>query len=344
MKLAITGAAGFLGYHLSNGLSSNFGSIRGIDIAPFEENEYPGNMEFRNVDVRDAGMLRDALKDCEMVIHAAAALPLWRKSDIHSTNVNGTLNVLEAAMELGIERVVFVSSTAVYGVPRKHPIFEDDALVGVGPYGETKILAEELCLEYRKRGMCIPIIRPKTFIGKGRLGVFQILYDWVHSGKRIPIIGDGHNRYQLLDVEDLVTAIHLLLTLPAQSVNSIFNVGAREYLTVYEDVHALCECSGRGARVLPVPSAIAKPALSMLWMLRLSPLYKWVYDTADTDSFVSIERAERMLEWVPKFSNQDALIRSYRWYIEHKDELEGAGITHRVAWKQGILSLVKKMM
>lgn len=345
MELGITGAAGFLGYHLCRGLSGRFDRIIAIDIAPFEKGDYPANVRFETVDVRDRAAIAGVLKDSDMVVHGAAALPLWKKRDIFSTNVDGTGNVLEAAMDNGIERVVYVSSTAVYGVPKKHPIFEDDALVGVGPYGETKIAAEKLCGEYRKKGICIPIIRPKTFIGTGRLGVFQILYDWVHSGKRIPIIGRGENHYQLLDVEDLVDAVYLLLTLSSEKVNDVFNAGAGEFMSVRDDVQALCEYSGKGSRVLPIPSSVAKPVLAMLWSLRISPLYRWVYDTADTDSFVSIDKAGRVLGWVPQFSNQDALIRSYRWYADHREELQdAAGITHRVAWKQGALALIKRLM
>src|SRR5439155_414280 len=91
--------------------------------------------------------------------------------------------VLRAARVAGVERVVYISSTAVYGVPEKHPIEEDDPLIGVGPYGESKIVAERICLETRADGYCVPVLRPKTFVGRGRLGVFQILYDWVHDGK-----------------------------------------------------------------------------------------------------------------------------------------------------------------
>jgi nucleoside-diphosphate-sugar epimerase len=174
--------------------------------------------------------------------------------------------------------------------------------------------------------------------------VFQILYDWIHSGKRIPIIGNGRNRYQLLDVEDLVSAIYLLLSLPDDLVNDVFNAGASDFKTVYDDVSALCEHSGKGARVLKIPSYIAKPVLTLLWTLHVSPLYKWIYDTADTDSFVSIDKAIDILGWQPKYSNKDALIKSYSWYVEHLDELGTSGITHRVAWKQGILSLVKKLL
>ena len=123
-----------------------------------------------------------------------------------------------------------------------------------------------------------------------------------------------------------------------------FIQGAKEFGTVNEDVSAMCEFSGTGSRIMLVPSWIAKPILSILWTLRLSPLYRWVYGTADTDSFVSIEKAENVLGWEPKYSNRDALIRSYKWYLENCKTLVDSGITHRVAWKQGILSLIKKVM
>src|SRR5205823_8118135 len=107
----------------------------------------------------------------DVVVHAAAALPLWRPADIRSTNVEGTRTILTAARAAGMGRVVYISSTAVYGVPEKHPLVEDDPLIGVGPYGESKIAAERLCTAFRSQGYCVPVLRPKTFLGTGRLGV-----------------------------------------------------------------------------------------------------------------------------------------------------------------------------
>jgi nucleoside-diphosphate-sugar epimerase len=214
----------------------------------------------------------------------------------------------------------------------------------VGPYGESKIAAEKICQQYRDKGIVITVIRPKSFIGTGRLGIFQILYDWIESGKKIPIIGAGRNRYQLLDVEDLVEAIYLFITAPAQKVNDCFNIGAQDFSTVKEDVGALCDYVGTGAKVMPVPAWILKPLLAIFEKLNLSPLYKWIYATADRDSFVSNNKIKSVLGWLPKYSNKDALIRSYNWYVGHKKELAGTGITHRVAWEQGILSLAKRFL
>lgn len=348
-RVLVTGGAGFLGYHLAQNLSA-----RGVaflacnDIAPFFKDEYPEGSLLVNVDVRDRDAMRALIKDnrIDTIIHCAAALPLWKREDIYSTNVEGVRTTLEVARECDVERLVFISSTAVYGVPEKHPLVEEDEVVGVGAYGETKIIGEALCKEFRDQGMCVPVIRPKTFIGTARLGVFQILYDWVDSGKKIPIIGKGLNKYQLLEVTDLIDAICLAATLPKEVANDVFNVGAQNFQQVRQDVGALCEFADSGARVMPTPAGMVKPALAFFEMIGVSPLYKWVYGTADKDSFVSTEKIEKQLGWKAKYSNQDALITSHKWYLEHKDELKTAkpGVTHRVGWDQGILGFFKRWM
>ncbi len=340
----ITGGAGFLGFHLSNAFASRVGKILALDIAPFDPREFPKGTSFLPIDTRDKSGIERIFKEnpVDVVIHAAAALPLAKKQVIHAVNVGGTRNILEAARAGGTRRVVFIGSTAVYGVPDKHPLFEDDPLIGVGSYGKTKIEGERLCGEYRERGLCVPVLRPKTFVGTGRLGVFQILYDWVESGCRIPMIGSGRNRYQLLEVDDLVEAIYLCGTAEERLVNDTFNVGAREFKTVQEDLEALCTMAQSGARPMATAAWMVKPALALFEGLGLSPLYKWVYGTADKDSFVSTEKIVQKLGWKPQYSNAQALIRSYQSYLENKAESDSAtGLTHRVAWSQGILKFFK---
>lgn len=346
MRIAVTGGAGFLGYHLALELHEREGwSVRLLDVEEPPADDFEADADFRRVDVRDAEAVRAALDGVDAVVHAAAALPLYPREQIVSTNVGGTETVLAACRDLGIRRLVHISSTAVYGVPKKHPIEEDDPLVGVGAYGETKIEAERICERYREPGggLTVCILRPKTFIGTGRLGVFQILYDWVEDGKRIPAIGSGKNRYQLLEVLDLVDAVVLGLTAPPEAANDVFNIGAGRFGTVREDMGALCEHAGTGARVIGTPAWLVKPVLAVAEKLKLSPLYKWVYGTADKDSFVSIERAREKLGWEPRYSNAEALIHAYDWYLENKDKIPtGSGITHRIGWDQGILKLFKR--
>ena len=164
--IALTGGAGFLGYHIVNYFhgKSEENRFALIDIADYVESDYPQGTQFLKGDVRDRPRLVELLadRDVDTLIHAAAALPLWKPKDIFSTNVEGTRNVMSVCHELGINRVVYISSTAVYGVPDVHPLHEDHPMVGVGPYGESKVRAEQVCHEFADSEMTISIIRPKN--------------------------------------------------------------------------------------------------------------------------------------------------------------------------------------
>jgi nucleoside-diphosphate-sugar epimerase len=343
-KVLITGGSGFLGINLvRHFLSKGVHDIRSLDVAPFD---YPerDRVDARVGDIRDRGAVDAAMQGVRWVVHTAAALPLYRAQDILTTDVDGTRNVMEAALAAGVERAVHISSTAVYGIPDHHPLLETDRLDGVGPYGKAKILAEEECLACRRKGLCVPIIRPKSFIGPERLGVFALLFDWARDGRNFPMIGSGRNRYQLLDVEDLCEAVWLCLTLDRPRVDDVFNIGAKEFATMREDYQAVLDDAGHGRRIVGFPARPVIWTLRFLDLLRLSPLYKWVYETACEDSFVSIEKAERVLGYKPKYSNRDALVRNFRWYLANLENFRNAsGISHRVPWKQGILRLVKRL-
>ena len=227
-NILITGGSGFLGINLVRYLlAKGMKNIIVFDIVDFDYADVKDSVTFIRGDIRNKGNVEKAMAGVNFVIHTAAALPLYKVEDIYSTDVEGTKNLLAAAEKAKVERFVHISSTAVYGIPDHHPLYEDDPLDGVGPYGNAKIMAEEACLEYRKKGMVLPILRPKSFVGPERLGVFALFYDWAKDGKNFPMIGSGNNRYQLLDVEDLCEAIYLCLTLDADAVNDTFNIGAK---------------------------------------------------------------------------------------------------------------------
>ncbi len=337
----ITGGAGFLGINLVRYLLERGHSVTSIDIADFDYPERDQITEIRG-DIRDRSAVDKAMEGVDIVVHTAAALPLYKPEEIYSTDIDGTRNVVDSAHQHGVQRFIHISSTAVYGIPDHHPLYEDDKLDGVGPYGESKIKAEEVCIEYREKGMIISVIRPKSFIGPERLGVFALLYDWAKDGKNFPVLGNGHNRYQLLDVEDLCDSIYLCATLEAEKVDDTFNIGAREFTTFREDYQAVLDYAGHGKRIIGLPAEPAIWTLRLLEKFNLSPLYKWVYETANKDSFVSIEKAEQVLGFDPKYSNKDALIRNYQWYLDNLATFENqSGVSHRVPWGQGILKLAK---
>ena len=341
MKILVTGGSGFLGINLIRYLLKRNYEIISLDITDFD---YPEKNKIKIItgDIRNDAIVKSAMRDIDIVVHTAAALPLYSPEEIYTTDVKGTRLLLHRAFMNKVSRFIHISSTAVYGIPDHHPLSETDKLDGVGPYGKAKIEAENLCLEFRNKGMCVPILRPKSFIGPERLGVFALFYDWAKDGKNFPMIGNGNNRYQLLDVEDLCEAIYKCIILPKDLVNSTFNIGAKEFTTMKEDYQAVLDYAGFGKKIIGLPEKPIILTLKLLEALKLSPLYKWVYETASKDSFVSITRAEDMLGFTPKFSNKDALIRNYKWYLENLDKFkDDTGVSHRVPWKQGILKLAK---
>lgn len=340
-KVMVTGGAGFLGINLIRYLLARGFDIVSVDKAVFD---YPerDRVEVVTADIRDREAMKSVMERSDFVVHAAAALPLYSAEEIRTTNAGATKLLLDLALELGKDRFVYISSTAVYGIPDHHPLLETDKMVGVGPYGEAKVEAEGYAIEARSKGLNVSVLRPKSFIGPERLGVFALFYDWAKDGKNFPMIGNGKNRYQLLDVEDLCQAIWLCLTGPKENVNDVFNIGAKEFTTMKEDYQAVLDKAGFKKKIYGFP------ATPLIWMLRvleffkLSPLYKWVYETAGKDSFVSIEKAEKKLGYKPQYSNKQALVRNFEWYLKNLQNFEKAsGVSHRVPWKQGLLGVAK---
>lgn len=341
-KILITGGSGFMGINLIRYLlKKGYSNIRVIDYADFDYPEID-SIHFILGDIRNKKKVKEAMKDINWVVHCAAALPLYTKEEIFTTEIDGTRNLLEEALKQNVERFVHTSTTAVYGVPDHHPLYETDSVNGVGDYGEAKVQAEKIARSFRDKGMIVPIVRPKSFVGPERLGVFAMFYEWAKDGKNFPILGSGNNKYQFMDVEDLCEAVFLMLTKDKKIVNNTFNTGAKVFTTMKEDYQAVLDKAGHGKKIIPLPAKPAIWTLRVLEKLNLSPLYSWIYETAVEDSFVSIEKAEEKLGWNPKYSNKDALLRNFDWYMRnHKEYEKKTGISHRMPWKQGALRIAK---
>lgn len=340
-KWLVTGASGFLGYHVCKFLIEKKQEVVATDIQDFTYTDLIDKVKFVKGDIRDLSFLKKITKGVDIVMHGAAALPRSKKDLIWDVNYNGTKNLLKASNLNKVKRFIYISSTAVYGVPKEHPIYETANLPGVGPYGDTKVASEKACAKYRDH-MIVSIIRPKTFVGSVRLGIFSVLFDWVYEGRKLPVIGNGKNRYQLLDVDDLANAIWILSKAPAEKANDVYNVGAKDFGTINEHMQTLIDYRKKG-KLIHFPSWLVKWPLRILDKLGLSPLYAWAYETMDKDHFVSVDKMMK-LGWKPKKKSEETLLESYKWYAAHRNEfLNKTGTTHTVQWGQGVIGLVKKL-
>jgi nucleoside-diphosphate-sugar epimerase len=242
-----------------------------------------------------------------------------------------------------VGRIVHISSTAVYGLPSLVPTPEDHPREPVDGYGRAKTEAEEVAEKFRADGMCLTIVRPKTFLGPGRMGLFAMLFEWAEEGRNFPVLGSGDVRIQMLAIEDLVAAVAAILAAPDEEANDTYNIAAAEFGTLRTDFQAVLDLAGHGKRVVSLP---ARPALAVLRVLertRLSPVYGRLLHKLLADSYVSIDKARDRLGFVPQMSNMDAILRTYAWWRESTvgTATSRNGNTSRDAWRQGALSLAK---
>lgn len=342
-KLLITGGSGFLGVHLARKLLRQSYEVTLFDIAPLDAKDLTGKVKHIKGDVRNKKNVDNAIKNQDYVVHAAAALPILReKKIIFDVNITGTNNVLEASLKNNVKRLVFISSTAVYGIPRHLPESETNPLDPIGYYGESKIASEKMCLEYFKKGLSVNILRPKSFLGPERLGIFELWFEAIYNGKGVFILGNGNNRYQLLAVSDVVDAI--IKSLETKTEGEIFNIGAKEFKTWNKDLGSVIKYAKSKSKIVKLPTLPSQIILSILDKLNLSPIAAWHYKTMPVDSYIAILKAENLLKWKPKKSNKELLIESYAWYKKHRSEIiNKVGTTHRVGWNFKLLNIIKNI-
>ncbi|MCX4473212.1 NAD-dependent epimerase/dehydratase family protein [Micromonospora sp. NBC_01655] len=339
-RVVVTGASGMLGSHLVRRLLDTGHRVHGVDLLP-AVHTHP-DLTHSQGDIRDGALLDRVLADSAAVVHCAAALPSYPAEMIRSIIVDGTRAVLDAARRVEVPRVVHISSTAVYGLPRLVPTPEEHPRVPVDPYTRAKVEAELLVERHRADGLCVPVLRPKTFLGPGRMGLFAMLFEWAEEGRNFPVLGRGDVRVQMFAVEDLVDAVLIVLTAPDDVAGDTYNLGAAEFGTLREDFQAVLDAAGRGGRVVGLPAGPALAALAALERSGLSPVYGRLLHKLRADSYVSIDKARERLGFKPRFANRDAILGTYRWWRENRHATAaGGGRTSREPWRQGALSLAK---
>jgi nucleoside-diphosphate-sugar epimerase len=342
MASLVTGGSGYFGHTLVHKLRERGERVAVLDR--IDSTDRPPDVNFHAGDIRDPEAVRGACQGAEVVYHNVAQVPIAKDRALFwSVNRDGTANLLRAAREAGVRKVVYTSSSAVFGVPRRNPVRPEDEPRPMEAYGRAKLAGERLCLEHAGPGFAVDIIRPRTIMGHGRLGIFQILFEWIRQGTNVPVLGRGDNVYQFVHADDLAEACVLA---GARAAGGVYNIGAARYGTMRAVLEHLCAHAGTGSRVRAVPMAPAVAVMHLTSCLGLSPLGPYHALMYGRSMVFDIAKAQAELGWQPRWSNDEMFVESYEWYLAHRESLAGgpAASHHRSPVKQGVLALLKYVL
>lgn len=331
----VTGGAGYFGSLLVQRLVD-----RGVPVRIFDINRpehVPANVEIVQGDVRDMDAVRRACEDVDVIHHNVALVPLARDIEgFQSVNEGGTRNVLTGAWTKGVRKVVHMSSSAIYGAPLSNPVTEDTVPQPGEAYGQAKLAAEGVCREFRWKGVDVTIIRPRTIIGHGRLGIMQLLFEWIYRGDPIPVLGGGRNVYQFVHADDLADAC---ISAAGHPGSADYNIGAAEFGTMLETLQGLVRHANTRTKIVSVPMWPAATTTLVAGTLGLSPLGPYHALMYGRSMWFDTSKAQQELGFKARFSNIEMFRHSYDWYVAHRPEIlsKRSGSPHSTAVKQRAL-------
>ena len=335
----VTGGSGYLGETIVKRLCARGDRVRVLDLV--DNDDRPADVEFVRGDIRDGDAVRRAVQGARVVHHNVAQVPLAKnREQFWSVNVEGTRTLLEQALRASVQKTIVVSSSAVYGVPPRNPVDDSVAPAPREAYGAAKLSAEQVARDYAGRGLDVSIVRPRTILGHGRLGIFQILFEWVRRGRPIYTLGDGNNRYQFVHADDLAEICLRADALPGYRV---LLAGAVHFGTMRELLAGLVAHAGTGSSIRALPFRPTQLAMAVTSKLGLSPLGDYHTLMYGREMFFDMRATTDALGFSPLHSNSEMIAESYDWYVAHRDEVLARrdASHHRSPVRLGVLKLLE---
>ena len=338
----VTGGSGFLGNLIARRLLERGEKVRILDI--WKDPNCPKEIEFIQCDIRDRNGVAKAMKNIDVVHHNVALVPLTKSGKkFWEVNVEGSRIAAEEAVRANIEYFIHMSSSAIYGAPQKCPVNENTPYNPIEIYGRGKLAGENIVRSvFEKANMPLVLIRPRTILGEGRLGIFQILFEWIKENHNVYVIGKGENLFQFVHAHDLMDAYMLVMD---HKKSGAYNVGTDQFSTLKKALEDLIQFAQSYSKVKTLPQNLTINTLRLLDWLKLSPLAPWHYLTYHKPFYFDVTPLLN-LGWKPKYSNQAMLTESYQWFTEHFDEMKylknKEASAHRKPALEKILKLVKK--
>ncbi len=316
MNYLITGGSGYLGSELIRKLKDDNNQIINLDIIP-STNKDSKNFKLDILDEENVEQVfRNNHIDC--IIHNLAKVPLAKNKKIFKeVNIKATEIILKFFNKFKIKKLIFISSSAVYGVPSSSPIFEDSPRQPAEPYGESKKISEDLCFKEISNGKNIIIIRPRTVIGLNRFGIFSILFDWIKNDLPVPVFSNGLNLYQFIDIRDLSEAVKLS---SLSDYKGAINVGADDVRRIIDIINFLKNRFNSRSKIKNVDKSLIIQIGFIFQKIGIIPLHDYHFKVYGKDVYFDIDHAKKILKWKPKFSVYDSFENSYNHFLlEDKD-------------------------
>jgi len=308
LRVLVTGGAGFIGSHLVDRCVSEGYEVKVLDnfsrstVSNLEEHLSRDSIELLRGDIRDLKLLRRIMRGVEVVFHEAAqvSVPASLRDPIYTdeVNVRGTLNLLVAASEAGVQRFIFASSSSVYGDPERLPVAEDSPLNPLSPYAASKVAGEAYCRAFHAaRGVPIVCLRYFNVFGPrqrldGYASVIPAFIGCILKGEPMIIYGDGGQTRDFVNVRDVVEA-NILALMKEEAVGETFNVGSGRSTSIMELSSMLREICG-----FDIPSPVHAPPREG--------------DVAH--SLADIGKAEEILGYRPRTDLRRDLKELFEWY------------------------------
>jgi len=338
MKHLVTGGSGFLGNLIAIHLVARGEDVRILDI--WEDDQRPQKAEFFLASVLDREAVARAMQGVDIVHHTAALVPLTKAGNrFQQVNAEGTRIVAEEAVKAKVKCFIHTSSSAIFGCA-PCPITNDTPTKPVEIYGVSKLDGELVARQIaEKADMPLIAVRPRTIIADGRLGIFQVLFDWIKSDINVYVIGSGKNQIQFVHAQDLIDCYMMLVELNRPG---LYNVGTDRFNPIGECLKNLIAHAGSKSKVKCLPHALTVGTLQTLDAVKMSPLAPWHYLTYGEDFYFDVEPLKR-LGWQPKYSNDEMLAASYDSFIANYDQLMATKSVsaHRKPLKEQILTVLK---
>ena len=310
MNYLVTGGSGFVGQSLCKNLIKKGHNVFNIDIITSNYNK----IHNFQTNILNKNSLEQIFKNYkfDVIIHACAEVPVTKSKDFFLVNVDGTKNIIDLFKKYSVKKLVYISSSAVYGVPKKTPITERDKREPVENYGKSKKRGEDLCFKEMSRGSNITIIRPRTIIGGARLGIFSYLFEWIQNNIDVPILNNGHNKYQFVNIEDLVESV--VISSKIDFVGDL-NIGSSKFTTLRENLSELIKYAQSSSRLRNINSTYLFRFANLLQIIGILPLQDYHFKAYGAEIYFDTVKSKKVLNWASRFSDMQSFKQCYKNYF-----------------------------